>query len=377
MSGPLNDLRVLDLSTVLAGPGCARHLADFGADVIKIERPGTGDTARNLGWRDDDGETFFFKGANRNKRFIQLDLRSEIGRGHLLQLVEQSDVLVENMRPGKLEALGLGPEVLLERRPSLVIVRVTAFGQDGPYAHRPGFATLAEAMSGFAALNGDADGSPTLPPVALTDEVAGLAAAFAAMVAVHSGVGQVVDANLLESMIQLMGPLPSLWMKAGVLQPRLGSGLPYSIPRGTYRTSDGKWIAISTSADSVAARVMELVGLGGDSRVATVADRMEHRLLVEEQVAAWVAERSLAEALTAMERADAAAAQVYDMDDLVEDPHIVARGTFVEADGYPMPGVIARLSATPGSVRWPGRSVGSDDASVFDEFGLESPEADG
>lgn len=377
MSGPLSDLRVLDLSTVLAGPGCARHLADFGADVIKIERPGSGDTARNLGWRDDDGETFFFKGANRNKRFIQLDLRSTVGRDNLLRLVDRSDVLVENMRPGKLEALGLGPDVLLRRRPSLVIVRVTAFGQDGPYAHRPGFATLAEAMSGFAALNGDADGSPTLPPVALTDEVTGLAAAFAAMVAVHSGVGQVVDASLLESMIQLMGPLPSLWMKAGVLQPRLGSGLPYSIPRGTYRTSDDKWIAISTSADSVAARVMELVGLGDDPRVATVDDRMQHRLIVEERVAAWVEERTLAEALEAMEKADAAAAQVYEMDDLVIDPHVVARGTFVEVDDHPMPGVIARLSATPGSVRWPGRAAGSDASIVFDEFSLERPETDG
>lgn len=371
-TGPLSDLRVLDLSTVLAGPGCARHLADFGADVIKIERPGLGDTARNLGWRDDDGETFFFKGANRNKRFIQLDLRSERGRSNLLRLVEHSDVLVENMRPGKLESLGLGPDVLHDRRPSLVIVRVTAFGQDGPYAHRPGFATLAEAMSGFAALNGDPDGAPTLPPVALTDEVTGLAAAFAAMVAVHSGVGQVVDANLIESMIQLMGPLPSLWMKAGQLQPRLGSGLPYSIPRGTYRTADGEWIAISTSADSVAARIMELVGLGGDPRVATVADRMEHRLLVEDRVAAWVAERTMDDALAAIEAADGAAAQVYDMDALTADPHVVARQTFVEAEGYPMPSVIARLSQTPGRVRWPGRRVGSDAPAVWEEFGLDS-----
>jgi len=376
--GPLSDLRVLDLSTVLAGPGCARHLADFGADVIKVERPGLGDTARNLGWRDDDGETFFFKGANRNKRFLQLDLRSESGREDLLRLVEHSDVLIENMRPGKLDALGLGLEVLHQRRPSLVVVRVTAFGQEGPYAHRPGFATLAEAMSGFAALNGDADGPPTLPPIALTDEVTGLAAAFAAMVAVHSGRGQVVDANLLESMIQLMGPLPSLWMKAGMLQPRLGSGLPYSIPRGAYETADGEWIAISTSADSVAARIMELVGLGGDPRVATVAERMEHRVLVETRVAAWVAERSLVEAMAAIEAADAAAAQVYDMEALTSDPHVVARKSFVEIDGYPMPDVIARLSETPGSVRSNAAAVGSDNVAIVEEFGLSgSPTPDG
>jgi crotonobetainyl-CoA:carnitine CoA-transferase CaiB-like acyl-CoA transferase len=373
-AGPLADLRVLDLSTVLAGPGCARHLADFGADVIKIERPGGGDTARNLGWRDTDGETFFFKGANRNKRFIQLDLGSDAGRRNLLRLVEQSDVLVENMRPGKLEALGLGPAVLHGHRPSLVIVRVTAFGQDGPYAHRPGFATLAEAMSGFAALNGDADGAPTLPPVALTDEVTGLAAAFATMVAVHSGVGQVVDASLIESMIQLMGPLPSLWMKAGQHQPRLGSGLPYSIPRGTYRTADEQWIAISTSADSVAARIMELVGLGNDPRVATVTDRMEHRQLVEDRVAAWVSERTASEALAAIEAADGAASQVYDMDALTSDPHIVARRSFVDVDGYPMATVIARLSATPGAVRRAGQPIAADAAAVWNEFGLEPPD---
>lgn len=373
-TGPLADLRVLDVSTVLAGPGCARHLADFGADVIKIERPGTGDTARNLGWRDDDGETFFFKGANRNKRFIQLDLRTDNGRRNLLRLVGKSHVLVENMRPGKLESLGLGPDVLHEHQPSLVVVRVTAFGQDGPYAHRPGFATLAEAMSGFAALNGAADGAPTLPPVALTDEVTGLAAAFATMVALHSGVGQVVDANLVESMIQLMGPLPSLWMKSGQLQPRLGSGLPYSIPRGAYRTADGQWIAISTSADTVAARIMELVGLGGDPRVATVADRMEHRLLVEDRVAAWVAERTATEALAAIEAADGAAARIYDMDGLTADPHIRARRAFVEAEGYPMANVVARLSATPGTVRRPGRSVAADADEVWDEFGLEPPD---
>ncbi len=371
-SGPLADVRVLDLSTVLAGPGCARHLADFGADVIKIERPDGGDTARNLGWRDPiDNQTFFFKGANRNKRFIELDLRSDVGRDALLALVAQSHVLIENMRPGKLEALGLGPEVLHQQQPSLVVVSVTAFGQTGPYRDRPGFATLAEAMSGFASINGAVDGAPTLPPVALTDEVTAIAAAFATMVALHSGQGQVIDVNLLESMIQIMGPLPSLWMRTGELQPRLGSGLPYSIPRGTYETNDGKWIAVSTSADSVAGRVMDLIGLADDPRVATVADRMEHRLLVEARMMEWVGCRTLDEALSAFADADAAAAQVYGIDDFCMDPHVVARGTMVEAEGYPMPGPIARLSETPGRIRWPGRAAGSDTAEVAAEFGLE------
>lgn len=364
--GPLADVRVLDLATVLAGPGCARHLADFGADVIKVERAGIGDTARNLGWRDaEDGETYFFKMANRNKRFIELDLTDGDDNARLLELVDTANVLVENMRPGKLEALGLGPDVLLARNPSLVIVRVTAFGQDGPYRDRPGFATLAEAMSGFAALNGAEQGPPTLPPVALTDEVTALAGAFATMVALHSGVGQVVDVNLIESLLQMMGPLPSLWLRGGEQQPRLGSGLPYSVPRGSYLTKDEKWIAVSTSADSVAARVMEMIGLGGDPRVSTTADRMEHRELVEEAMAAWTVERTLAEALEQFEAADAAAAAVYDMAALAADPHAIERGMFVEAEGFPMQGLVARLSATPGKARWPGRALGADNDSVL------------
>ena len=369
--GPLSNIRVLDLSTVLAGPGCARYLADFGADVIKVERKGLGDTARNLGWRDaTDGETLFFKGANRNKRFIELDLTAVADRDRLLRLVEVSDVLVENMRPGKLAALGLTTELLHQHNPTLVIVSVTAFGQSGPYKDRPGFATLAEAMSGFAAINGAESGSPTLPPIALTDEVTGLAGAFAAMVALHSGIGQVVDVNLLESLVQLMGPLPSLWLRNGEQQPRLGSGLPYSVPRGTYKTSDHQWVAVSTSADSVAARVMSLVGLGGDPRVATTADRMEHRDLVEARMAEWVADRTQTEVLEAFAAADAAVAPVYDMEALCADPHVIDRQTMVEADGYPMQGLIAHLSETPGEVRWPGRALGRDTDEVFDEFGL-------
>ncbi len=371
MPGPLSDLRVIDLSTVLAGPGCARYFADFGADVIKVERAGVGDTSRNLGWRDpEDGETFFFKNANRNKRFLELDLKDPADVERVLKLVEHSDVVVENMRPGKLESLGLGPDVLLARNSKLVIVRVTAFGQTGPYRDRPGFATLAEAMSGFAAINGPADGAPTLPPIALTDEVTALAGAFAAMTALHSGVGQVVDVSLIESIVQLMGPLPSLWAKMGELQPRLGSGLPYSIPRGAYQTKDGRWIAVSTSADSVAARVIEMIGLGGDERFATVDDRMLHRDEVEARMQAWAAERTLTEALDGFAAADAAAAEIYDMQNLFEDPHATAREMFVEADGHPMAGVVARLSETPGEVRHPGRSLGSDNDEIYREFDL-------
>lgn len=351
---------MIDLSTVVAGPGCARYLGDFGADVIKVERPG-GDTTRSMGWVDPrDDVTLWWKLAGRNKRSIVLDLKEPDGHALLRRLVDDADVLVENFRPGTLERLGLDPDVLLAANPRLVITRVSGFGQDGPYAGRPGFATLAEALSGFAAINGEPEGGPLLPPIALTDEVTALVAAFATMVALHSGVGQVVDVNLLESLFQLMGPLMSVWGMRGELQPRLGSGIPYTVPRGTYRCADGEWVAISTSANSVALRVMALIGLGDDDRVSSFSGRVEHRDEVEHRMAAYCAERPLAEVLAAFDAAEAAAAPVYTMADLAEDPHAVARGIVADLDGTPMQGLVARLSATPGRLRWAGRPLDAD-----------------
>jgi crotonobetainyl-CoA:carnitine CoA-transferase CaiB-like acyl-CoA transferase len=306
---PLGDLRVLDLATVVAGPGCARYLADFGATVIKVERPGTGDTTRSMGSpdpADPDGTSLFWRYVGRGKRCVVLDLKTDGGREQLLQLADGAHVVVENMRPGGLEKLGLGPELLLERNPGLVITRVTGFGQDGPYSHRAGFATLAEAMSGFAAINGEPDGGPLLPPIALTDEVAALAAAFATLAALRSGVGQVLDVNLLETMLQLMGPLPAAYAATGALQPRLGSGISYSVPRGTWRCADGRWVAVSTSHESVARRVLELIGLGDDAELATFTGRIEHRDRVDAHLADWIAARTLPEVLDAFERAEAA-----------------------------------------------------------------------
>lgn len=356
---PLDGLRVLDLSSVFAGPHCARYLADFGADVIKVERPG-GDTVRNMGWKDAQGETLWWRLVNRNKRCVTLDLKAAGDLALLRRLLAVADVLVENFRPGKLEALGLVPDELIAANPKLVVVRLTGFGQDGPYRDRPGFATLAEAMSGFASMNGEADGAPLLPPVALTDEIAGLAGAFAAMVALRSRVGQVVDVNLLESMSQAMGPLMTAWHTEGYLQPRLGSGIPYSVPRGTYQASDGGWLAVSSSTDSVAARVMEMIGIGDDERFTTFEGRMAHRAELDEAMAQWVSQRTLAEAVEAFENAQAAAAPVLDMSQLADDPHAKARGVFVEVDGIVQQNVIARLSATPGQVRWTGRKEGAD-----------------
>jgi crotonobetainyl-CoA:carnitine CoA-transferase CaiB-like acyl-CoA transferase len=329
---------------------------------------------RRMGWRDPaDDVTLWWKLLGRNKRTVALDLKTTEGRSAMRRLVDTADVLVENFRPGTLERLGLDPVDLLASNPSLVVVRLTGFGQDGPYADRPGFATIAEAMSGFASINGEPDGGPLLPPIALTDEVTALAAAFATMVARHSGVGQVVDVNLLESLAQLMGPLVAASELLGYEQPRLGSGIPYSVPRGTYRCADGGWVAISASADSVARRVMDLLGCGDDERFATFEGRVAHRAEVDERLSAWVAARPLAEVLDAFAEAHAAAAPVYSVADYAADPHVAARGAVLDLEGVPMAAPIARLSATPGRLRWAGRPLGAD----TDEVLADLPEPDG
>jgi len=357
---PLADIRVLDISTVIAGPNCARYLADFGADVIKVERPG-GDSVRQMAWADPrDGEGMWWKLANRNKRNVVLDLKHAHDLDLLLRLADDAHVLVENFRPGTLERLGLGPDVLLARNERLVITRVSGFGQSGPYAQRPGFATIAEAMSGFAAINGEPEGQPLLPPIALTDEVTGITAAFATLVALHSGQGQVVDVNLLETMFQLMGPLPSLFALTGGLQPRLGAGLPYSVPRGTYRCADGRWIAVSTSSDTVAARVLGVLGVGDDDRFSTFAGRMEHRDDIETLFVSWCSGRDSADVIRTLTDAHAAVGPVMDMADIAADPHFRERATIADVGGTPMQSLIARLSATPGELRWPGRPLDAD-----------------
>ena len=372
--GALAGLRVVDMSSVLAGPTCARYLADFGADVIKVERP-EGDTWRGVGWRDErDDVTMWWKLTNRGKRNIALDLKDADDHALVLRMVADADVLIENFRPGTLERLDLGPSVLHAINPKLVITRVTGFGQDGPYANRPGFASIAESMSGFAVINGEADGGPLLPPIALTDEITGLVAAFATMVALRSGLGQVVDVNLIESLFQIMGPVIGAYRQSGYLQPRLGSGIPYTVPRGTYRCSDGAWVTVSTSADSVAARVMTLIGVGDDDRFRTFAGRVDHRDELEARMAAWVAARTEAEVLDEFSRAEAAIAPILTMADISTDPHFAARGTIADVDGLSMPGLVARLSATPGHIRWAGRALDADGAAIRAEYAVSPVE---
>jgi crotonobetainyl-CoA:carnitine CoA-transferase CaiB-like acyl-CoA transferase len=361
MSGPLSDIRVLDISTVLAGPNCARYFADFGADVIKVERPDTGDSLRGMAWRDPrDGSGLWWKLVNRNKRNIALDLKNIDHRELFLRLLDDANVLVENFRPGTLERLDLHPDMLIARNPKLVVVRVSGFGQDGPYAKRPGFASIAESMAGLAAISGEPDGPPMLPAIALTDEVTGITAAFAAMVALHSGVGQVVDVNLLTTIFQMMGPVISLFKLSGELQPRLGSGLPYTVPRGVYQCVDGKWVGVSASSDSVAARVMRILGLDTDERFTTFAGRMEHRELLQELMGKWCATRTRDEVVAIFEEAEAAVGPVFDMSDIASDPHYAARNMIQIVGETPMQGLIAALSKTPGVLSHEGRSLDAD-----------------
>ena len=368
----LEGLRVVDMATVFAGPGTARHLADFGASVVKVEAP-AGDGVRRMGWfPPEGGDSYTWKLLGRGKRCVVLDLKTESGLDAMLRLVDEADVLIENFRPGTIERLGLGPDVLYARNPGLVLLRVTGFGQTGPYAQRPGFATMAEAMSGFAAINGEPDGPPLLPPIALTDEVAALAGAFAVMVALRhrdrTGEGQVIDVNLLESMLQMMSALPSASAHLGYEQPRLGSGIPYTVPRGTYQCSDGAWIAISTSAESVAHRVLELIGVGDDARFSSFEGRAAHREELDAIVERWVAARPSAAVFAAFDAAEAAIAPVYRMGDLLADPHVVARDVIIEVDGVRMQGATARLSRTPAVVRHAGRALGADTDEVLAEL---------
>lgn len=362
--GPLDGVRVVELATVLAGPGTGKYLADFGADVIKVEAPG-GDPTRRMGWiGPNEIDSYFWKLVNRNKRAISLDLKSAEGKEALWSLLADADVLIENMRPGKLEALGFGPNELLRANPRIVILRVSGFGQDGPYAQHPGFATIAEALCGLASLLGEPDGPPLLPPIAVTDEVTALVGAFATLAALRhaekNGEGQVVDVSLLESMFQIMGPLVSAFAHMAYIQPRLGSGIPYTVPRGTYQCADGKWVAISSSADSVAARVLDLVGLTGDERFATFQGRSANRETLEALVSAWVRARPSEEVLREFRRVDAAIAPVYDMHDIFRDEHFRARHMIAEVGGVVMQNVVARLSKTPGTLRHPGRPFDAD-----------------
>ncbi|MGW0596583.1 CaiB/BaiF CoA transferase family protein [Streptomyces sp. NPDC002776] len=382
---PLHGLRVLDLATLFAGPLAATALGDFGAEVIKVEHPTKPDPSRGHGPAK-DGIGLWWKHLGRNKRTITLDLSTPGGRATLLRLAATTDVIIENFRPGTLEKWDLGWPELSAVNPRLVLTRVTGFGQFGPYAHRPGFGTLAEAMSGFAALTGEPDAPPVLPPFGLADSIAGLATAFAVLTALaareRTGEGQVVDLALIEPMLSVLGPQPTWYDQLGYVQQRTGNRSANNAPRNTYRTADGSWVAVSTSAQSVAERVMRLVGrpeLIDEPWFATGADRARHADILDRAVGGWIAERTRDEVVAAFEKAEAAVAPIQDVREVMTDPQYQALDTVTTVDDpdfgpLRMQNVLFRLSGTPGAIRWTGRPHGADTDEVLAELGLTAAE---
>jgi crotonobetainyl-CoA:carnitine CoA-transferase CaiB-like acyl-CoA transferase len=377
---PLDGIRVVDISRLVAGNMVSLQLADQGAEVVKIEDPRTGDPLR--AWKV-KGLSLHWKVYARNKKSVALNLRAQAGREALLDLLATSHVLIENYRPGTLEQMGLGPDVLHARNPALVIVRITGFGQDGPYRDRPGFGTLVEAMSGFASKNGYEDRPPVLPPLALADMVAGLYGAYAIMVALRvverGGRGQVIDLPLLEPMISVLGPDAAAYRVSGQKPHRTGSRSLTTSPRNVYGTSDGRFVAISASIQAMAERLFRAIGrtdMIDDPRFRTNTDRVRNIDACDGEVAAWIAGRTLAEAMAVFEAAEVTATPIYEIDQLLDDPHVQARGVLVEAPddeagSVLMHNIIPRLSETPGRLRSAAPSLGQHTLSVLRSIGFD------
>ncbi|MBM4791828.1 CoA transferase [Streptomyces sioyaensis] len=378
----LAGLKVIDAATLFAGPFAATMLGDYGAEVIKIEHP-RGDPARGHG-PSKDGVPLWWKSLARNKKAVTLNLGLSEGQQLFRQLAAEADVVIENFRPGTLERWGLGYDVLCADNPGLVLARVTGFGQRGPYAGRPGFGTLAEAMSGFAAMTGEPDGPPTLPPFGLADGVSALTCAFAVMTALRArertGRGQVVDLAIIEPLLSILGPQPIAYDQLGVVPPRTGNRSTNNAPRNVYRSRDGRWLAVSTSAQNIAERVLKLVGRPEfitEPWFASGAGRAEHADELDAAVSAWIARHTSEEVIAEFEAANAAIAPIYDVSDVLADPQYAALDTITtvpDPDLGPlrMQNVLFRLFDTPGAIRWTGPALGAHNAEVYQGLGLEA-----
>jgi crotonobetainyl-CoA:carnitine CoA-transferase CaiB-like acyl-CoA transferase len=381
--GPLAGVRVLDLGTVYAAPITAMLLGDYGADVLKIEHP-RGDPARTHG-PSKDGHGLWWKVISRNKRAATLVLSRPEGREIMERLVADADVLIENFRPGVMEKWGLGPKRLLEINPDLVMLRVTGFGQTGPYAHRRAFGTLAEAMSGLAHQTGQPDGPPTLPPFGLADGVAAISGAYAVMLAlyhrdVNGGGGQVIDLSLLAPLLGILGPGPSAYDQLGIVPGRHGNRSRNNAPRNTYETRDGRWVAISASATSVAERVMLVVGrpdIAAQQWFPSARERVERADELDRVVGDWIGAHDFDEVMAAFQQAGAAIAPIYDVEQVVNDPHVQATDMITSVDDEDlgplrMQNLLFRLLGTPGRIRYAGRGLGQDTEQVYAEhLGLD------
>ncbi len=379
--GPLDGVRVLDMSRLVSGNMLTLQLADFGAEVIKIEAPDKGDPLRY--WQD-KGVPGHWKVYARNKKSLTLNLREPDAIAILLDLAATAHVLVENFRPGRLEEMGLAPATLRARNAKLVIVRISGFGQTGPYKDRPGFGSVVEALSGFASRNGFPDREPLLPPLALADMIAGLYGAMATMIALREvetkgGEGQVIDLSLLEPIFSVIGPEALGYKITGKPRPRLGNASNTSSPRNVYGTRDGKWIALSASIQSMAERVFRVIGrddMIADARYRTNPDRVKHRDEVDAAVGGWIKARDQSEVLEKFEKAEITASAIYDITDIVKDPHMRAREMIVtlpddDVGAAPMHAVTPRLSATPGTYRLPAPKLGEHTQSLLAELGID------
>ncbi len=384
---PLDGVRVIDMSRLVSGNMVSLQLADFGAEVIKIEDPKRGDPLR--AWQT-NGVSVHWKVYSRNKKSVALDLRAPRGRELLAELIAGAQVLIENFRPGTLEKMGLGPEALHRRSPGLVILRVSGWGQDGPYRDRPGFGTLVESMSGYAARTGFADREPALPPTALADMVAGLYGAMAVLVALREvetkgGRGQVIDLPLLDPLFSFIATEAAIFRLTGEVRERTGSRSETTSPRNVFRTADGRYIGISASIQAMAERLFRAVGrddMIADPRFRTNTDRVKNAALCEAPIAAFIAARSLAENMGIFEAAEVTAAPVYDIDQFLADPHVLAREIVVdlpdgEIGALPMHNVVPRLSATPGHLRRPAPRLGEHTAEVLAQLGLDRAALEG
>lgn len=378
--GPLSGIRVLDLSRLMAGNMLSLQLGDFGADVIKIEPP-AGDPLRD--WKD-DGHSLFWKTYGRNKRSVALNLRHAAAMDALWALIDGADVFIENYRPGTLEQMGLAPEALLARNPDLIIMRISGFGQTGPYAQFPGFGTIIEGMSGFADRTGFPDREPVLPPLALADMIAGIYGASATTMALYArqngaARGQVIDLSLLEPMFSVLGPEAAIHAVTGKIKQRAGSASNTASPRNVYKCADGKYLALSGSTPAVARRIFEIIGrpdMNADPRFATNSDRVKHRLLVDEAVGAWFAARNSTEALAIMRESGATVGPIYNIADAMADPHFDQREIIVDVEDaqfgtLPMHDIVPRMSATPGVWRRPAPDIGEHTRDVLSEAGLD------
>jgi crotonobetainyl-CoA:carnitine CoA-transferase CaiB-like acyl-CoA transferase len=384
---PLDGVRVIDMSRLVSGNMVSLQLADFGAEVLKIEDPKRGDPLR--AWQT-NGVSVHWKVYSRNKKSVALSLRESRGRELFLDLIATLQVLIENFRPGTLEAMGLGPEILHRRNPGLVIVRVSGWGQDGPYRDRPGFGTLVESMSGYAARTGFPDREPALPPTALADMVAGLYGAMSVLVAlrhreVGGGAGQIIDLPLLDPLFSFIATEAAIHRLTGTVRERTGSRSETTSPRNVFRTKDGRYIGISASIQAMAERWFRAIGredVIADPRFRTNSDRVRNAEACEAPIVAFIGARTLAENMEVFERAEVTAAPVYDIDQFMADPHVIAREILVdlpddELGRLPMHNVIPRLSDAPGRLRRPAPALGEHTAEILGLLGLARAEIEG